>query len=484
MVASMFPQIIGNDVQKESSPAAPLVFGYPAQPSTTTASPSVSRQPPTAAPSNLMMPDLMTPQSPRPLHTQHSYLDHQATDDVLAAASVLSNGNSAHFDMFYNQKQQGQALVPQAPPSSHQFEAPPTFANHGIHNRAGVFDGMAFHSPPAGSQPYSRRPPRRVSEIHFGSDPNFSNEKFISQSARDTTAAMAEEQLAALQCLERTDSAAPTRAASPSTAWAPMSPNTARRSSMVSPIQLKTESYDIPTPIEPGNGETGPPAKRRRNNKTAKETRHAEPNPPRVQPPATAEQAQPQPLPQYGSVPEYKRRKLPEPLTPEAETVTTAAATKRRRKSPPPSTTTTNDAKTNGAGSAAGGGRRKASQAKPPREPLNEDQKRENHIRSEQKRRGIISRGYDMLYELVPALREGRTHKAHALQCAADFIETLAAGNERLRELLDEAGLDEDDGSGEGFGPGTGKGTRTGSGSGLGSGTGLETGTGTGKGLR
>ncbi|KAK4122610.1 hypothetical protein N657DRAFT_469576 [Parathielavia appendiculata] len=447
MVANMFPQILGNEVQKQSPAAAPLVFGYPAQPSTTTASPIPPRQPPTATPSNLMMPDLMTPQSPRPLHTQHGYLDHQATDDVIAAASVLSHGNGAHFDMFYSQKQQNQALVPQAP-SSVQFQAPPPSANNGIQSRPGVFDGMAFHGTAAGDQSYSRRPPRRPTEIRFGSDPNFNNEKFVSQSARDTTAAMVEEQLAALQCLERNDSAAPTRAASPNT-WAPMSPNTARRSSMVSPVQLKAESYSLPTPNELTNGEAGPPTKRRRSSKPVEETRQVGPNQLTARLSATADELQPQPQPppplQSRRISEHKRRKLPEPLTPEAETITTAAATKKRRKSP--QSTTNNDNRTTGPGNASG--RRKSSQAKPPREPLNEDQKRENHIRSEQKRRGIISRGYDMLYELVPVLREGRTHKAHALQCAADFIESLAAGNQRLRELLAEAGLEED-GSGSG----------------------------------
>jgi hypothetical protein len=442
MLASMF----GNEIQKQppaTAPstygfqtdlpaAAPLTFGYPAQPPTTTPSPVLRRQPPTAAPSNLMMPDFMTAQPQQSPNTQHSYADHQPTDDILAAASVLSHGNGAHFGMFYNQRQQNHTPVPQAPTSAHYQSATSSTA-HANQNRPSVLDGMVYHNPQTGGQPYTRRPPPPISEVQFGSDPNFSSEKFVSQSARETTQAMVEKQMATLLCLERNESAAPTRAASPN-AWAPMSPNTARRSSMISSVQLRTATHNPLTPDEPPNGESGPPTKRRRSSKPAEETRHGESSHLEISLPTD----EPHPQPPPRRISEYKRRKLPEALTPEAETATTTAATKKQRKS-----SQTNTAKASGTGNPSSS-RRKSSQAKPPREPLNENQKRENHIRSEQKRRGVISRGYDILYELVPALREGRTHKANALQRAADFIETLVAGNEKLRELLAEAGLEGD----------------------------------------
>jgi hypothetical protein len=438
MLASMF----GNEIQRQSPAAAPsaygfqpdlpaatsLTFGYPAQPPIATPSSVLRRQPRTAAPSNLM-----TPQSQQSLDTQQSYADHQPTDDVLAAASVLSHGNGAHFDMLYRQRQQSHTPAPHASISGHYPSATSSTA-HANQNPPAVLDGMVYRNPQTGEQPYTRLPRPPLSEVQFGSDPNFGSENFVSQSARETTQAMAEKQMATLLCLERNESAAPTRAASPS-AWAPMSPSTATRSSMISPLQLRTASHNPPTPDEPPSSEHGPPTKRRRSSRPVEDSR-GEPSPLTRSLPPIDDESHAQPPP--GGISEYKRGKRLQPLTPEAETATTATANKKQRK---PSQT--NAAKTNGTSNPSSS-RRKSSQTKPPREPLNEDQKRENHIRSEQKRRGVISRGYDILEELVPVLRGGKTHKANALQRAADFIEALVAGNERLKELLAEAGLEGD----------------------------------------
>ncbi|KAF2723974.1 hypothetical protein K431DRAFT_194513, partial [Polychaeton citri CBS 116435] len=43
------------------------------------------------------------------------------------------------------------------------------------------------------------------------------------------------------------------------------------------------------------------------------------------------------------------------------------------------------------------------------RQNLTEDQKRANHIQSEQKRRNIIKQGYDDLNGLVPSLAGGKS---------------------------------------------------------------------------
>ncbi|KEQ60551.1 uncharacterized protein M437DRAFT_13513, partial [Aureobasidium melanogenum CBS 110374] len=49
------------------------------------------------------------------------------------------------------------------------------------------------------------------------------------------------------------------------------------------------------------------------------------------------------------------------------------------------------------------------------RKNLTEDQKRSNHIRSEQKRRNIIKQGYEDLNELVPNLKTGGFSKSAVL---------------------------------------------------------------------
>ncbi|KAF4630395.1 hypothetical protein G7Y89_g7741 [Cudoniella acicularis] len=76
--------------------------------------------------------------------------------------------------------------------------------------------------------------------------------------------------------------------------------------------------------------------------------------------------------------------------------------------------------------------------AKPTRENLTEDQKRENHIKSEQKRRTLIREGFEDLGELVPGLRGGGFSKSAVLIMAADWLEDLLQGNEVLRAQLDE----------------------------------------------
>ncbi|PVH80833.1 hypothetical protein DL98DRAFT_417878 [Cadophora sp. DSE1049] len=72
------------------------------------------------------------------------------------------------------------------------------------------------------------------------------------------------------------------------------------------------------------------------------------------------------------------------------------------------------------------------------RENLTEDQKRENHIKSEQKRRTLIREGFEDLGELVPGLRGGGFSKSAVLIMAADWLEDLIKGNEDLQRRLDQ----------------------------------------------
>lgn len=74
-----------------------------------------------------------------------------------------------------------------------------------------------------------------------------------------------------------------------------------------------------------------------------------------------------------------------------------------------------------------------ANGAKPPRENLSEEQKRENHIRSEQKRRMLIKEGFDDLGELVPGLKWGGFSKSTTLSMAAEWLDDLLTGNKVLK---------------------------------------------------
>ncbi|KAI0131259.1 hypothetical protein F4814DRAFT_162308 [Daldinia grandis] len=83
------------------------------------------------------------------------------------------------------------------------------------------------------------------------------------------------------------------------------------------------------------------------------------------------------------------------------------------------------------------GKRRKSaiSAAKAARENLTDAQKRENHIKSEQKRRGAIKEGFDDLCEIVPNLRGGGYSKSTMLSIAGEWLEALLRGNEELERF-------------------------------------------------
>ena len=72
------------------------------------------------------------------------------------------------------------------------------------------------------------------------------------------------------------------------------------------------------------------------------------------------------------------------------------------------------------------------------KENLTEEQKRSNHILSEQKRRNLIREGFDDLCSLVPGLRGGGFSKSAMLTQAADWLDDTLRGNEILKGQLAE----------------------------------------------
>lgn len=74
--------------------------------------------------------------------------------------------------------------------------------------------------------------------------------------------------------------------------------------------------------------------------------------------------------------------------------------------------------------------------ARSTRENLTEEQKRSNHIQSEQKRRNLIKQGFDDLNRMVPELRSGSLSKSNMLVESARFMRLLREGNTELRSRL------------------------------------------------
>lgn len=73
---------------------------------------------------------------------------------------------------------------------------------------------------------------------------------------------------------------------------------------------------------------------------------------------------------------------------------------------------------------------------RPPRENLSEEQKRSNHIQSEQKRRNLIKQGFEDLTRMVPELRSGSLSKSNMLTEAARFIRKMRDENNALEALV------------------------------------------------
>ncbi|KAI7907660.1 uncharacterized protein BX663DRAFT_491608 [Cokeromyces recurvatus] len=88
---------------------------------------------------------------------------------------------------------------------------------------------------------------------------------------------------------------------------------------------------------------------------------------------------------------------------------------------------------------------------KQPHELLTEEQKKENHIASEQKRRQNIKIGFNQLIDIVPSLNHGNRSEALILQKSVEHIQHLInSKNElknqlrQLQEMLGDIGLEEE----------------------------------------
>lgn len=70
------------------------------------------------------------------------------------------------------------------------------------------------------------------------------------------------------------------------------------------------------------------------------------------------------------------------------------------------------------------------------RENLSEEQKRSNHIQSEQKRRNLIKQGFEDLNKLVPELRSGGFSKSNMLVETAKFMKRLTEENNEIKAQM------------------------------------------------
>lgn len=242
-----------------------------------------------------------------------------------------------------------------------------------------IFNDLVFGSVLEGQEPPQSPPLRRTSqppvEVQWGSDTRFNRAtSYVPDSARETYDALEAVQLSYMACIEPSKSAATTR---------PSSPNGESSSTARPPVRNGVN------PDTTENDADAPPRKRRKS-RNGKEDAEEEDD-------STAES-------------------------------TGKGSKKRKGKADGPGAP--------GENGTSGKRRKSGTGAKAARENLSEAQKRENHIRSEQKRRTLIKEGFDDLCELVPGLKGGGFSKSTMLTMAAEWLEDMLKGNQQLTSQL------------------------------------------------
>jgi hypothetical protein len=217
-------------------------------------------------------------------------------------------------------------------------------------------------------------------EVQWGSDSNFGRH-FIPQSEKETSEALEKERLIYMGCLEVNAGTATAQPPSPI------------QNGGSSPLKLKSK---IPAfHMREEEERSGPPRKRRKS----------------------------------------KVKGDDEDLEEDTPLATSSKAQKRKPKvdlagAPPVNEESKKRRKPSGNGAP-----------KQPRENLTEEQKRENHIKSEQKRRTLIKEGFDDLCDIVPGLKGGGFSKSTMLAMAAEWLDDMLKANEKLKAQL--AGLED-----------------------------------------
>ncbi|KAF7538773.1 hypothetical protein G7Z17_g12566 [Cylindrodendrum hubeiense] len=322
-----------------------------------------------------MSSSMMPPPPPPPPTLPHLEHNHTSDDVLNAAATLLQNGSAQRHTSNGTDSTYPRRTI--GPPVGHLRHQPlEEFREDNRRSLGGNEVDNTFTEWVFGSQerrqPTAPPPP----EYQWGSDSNFNHiQGYTTHSDKETVESITKEQLKYLECFEPSQSADNTRPSSPS--HGQTAPPSRNRVAAVVKVQQEAEA----------------PPRKRRKSRTGKEI-----------PDDEAEEDT--------STPKASRRRKPK------------AERSGSTSSPPVDETT--------------GKRRKSAVngSKSARENLSEEQKRENHIRSEQKRRTLIKEGFDDLCDLVPGLRGGGFSKSTMLSMAAEWLEELLKGNEALATQL------------------------------------------------
>jgi hypothetical protein len=137
-------------------------------------------------------------------------------------------------------------------------------------------------------------------------------------------------------------------------------------------------------------------------------------------------------------IPKAKKRRREEAISDDEDEA--SPATKRKISMPNPRLRRVSSTATENMSPSNASKRRRSSltgsASKQSRENLSEEQKRSNHIHSEQKRRNLIKNGFDELRRLVPELRAGGLSKSMELNEVSNFLEQVIHANKLMRARL------------------------------------------------
>ncbi|KAL0260474.1 hypothetical protein SLS55_004163 [Diplodia seriata] len=360
----------------------------------------------------------------RPMDAEYVVPSHNdarggASDEVIGAANALLSGTQPQGDPTYAEKDWGNFMGLPSPPASAAFTsgsdqrnltAPAAADNDTKPPVLNFFDPHNF----AALGPSSSGPSRRRPTPNFGSDTSFQGTGFMAPSKTDTEQNVWGRLITDLTVLHPLESGPNTRPPSqpssptlqkrPSLGFAPYGQGAPQVKQQPSSPKRPRFPLDI-IPIEPtpaasddesaSDGDISPGGRAVKRRRTINEN----------------------------GVPVRPRLSDVAPPSASSQRSSSFSVTTRPRKQR--DSTVDTPAK-------------KRAAAKQARENLTEEQKRSNHILSEQKRRNLIKQGFDEMNELVPGLKAGGFSKSSTLMEGAKFLEDLIVGNQILRQALGE----------------------------------------------
>ncbi|KAI1800821.1 hypothetical protein F4811DRAFT_556419 [Daldinia bambusicola] len=377
----------------------------PQQPSTSSMNgmPSTAYQDVFPFGSNIMPPPVPPPQPQPPLQLQHPQhhstpaphtpihtpIEQNAHADVAAVLTSLHHGHQNAYSSNANGVNRTPIVPSQHSTVVDQIRQPfrnhigperngPIRTRHAPSNEADtLFADMVFGNP----QAIPSQRPIETTELQWGSDSSFARAQGYVPPEHEASELLEQKRMGVLKVFSISESAATTR---------PPTPLDNGESSS-NPLRDNTINGHVKEELD----REAPPAKRRKSKSKAKEEVEEE-------------------VEDLSSIPPK------------------SVARKRKSKA---DLRGTSDASSTG--QETPGKRRKSTvnAGKAPRENLTDAQKRENHIKSEQKRRGAIKEGFDDLSEIVPNLRGGGYSKSTMLSIAGEWLEALLKGNEELERL-------------------------------------------------